>query len=82
MASEQLLTREQVAAQLGVSTKTLAKWAWQGIGPKFIYLSKTMPRYRQSDVDAWLATRTQGGQSPLDPVIRLMDHMRREQLHH
>ncbi|WP_327139410.1 helix-turn-helix domain-containing protein [Nocardia sp. NBC_01327] len=35
---ETYLTREQVAARLKITTKTLANWAWDGKGPPFMRL--------------------------------------------
>jgi hypothetical protein len=36
---------------------TLAKWRVSGDGPKFVRVGRT-PRYRGSDINAWLASRT------------------------
>jgi hypothetical protein len=76
--AERLLTRAEVAQQLGLSPKTLRNWAWRGLGPTVIYVSgvKQQPRYRQADVDAWLAGRTRGGEPTtplLEPVSRSCD---------
>src|SRR5438552_3286541 len=61
--AERLLTRTEVAQQLGLSPKTLRNWAWRGLGPTVIYVrgAKQPPRYRQADVDAWLAGRAWRG---------------------
>jgi predicted DNA-binding transcriptional regulator AlpA len=73
--AESLLTRADVAKQLGVSPKTLAQWAWRQQGPRLLKFGKTVVRYRQSDVDAWLASRQQGGEvamPELTPVLRVL----------
>lgn len=43
-----------VSAYLGVPVATLYQWRHLGTGPKAYRLGKHL-RYRQSDVDAWLA---------------------------
>ncbi len=54
-----LLTREQAAAYLGVSPQTLANWASSGRGGiPYVRVSARAIRYRQSDLDAWLQSRT------------------------
>lgn len=83
--TERLLTRTEVAQLLGLSPKTLRNWAWRGLGPTVIYVSgvKHQPRYRQADVDAWLAGRARGGepttpsQEPVLQVLRPVHRMRR-----
>ena len=75
--AERLLTRTEVAQQLGLSPKTLRNCAWRGLGPTVIYVSgaKQQPRYRQADVDAWLAGRACGGEPTtplLEPVLQIL----------
>jgi hypothetical protein len=53
-----LLTREQVAAMLGLDPHTLACWRSEGRGPAFIKFGSNRSaavRYRRSAVEAWLA---------------------------
>lgn len=54
-----LLTREQAAAYLGLSPQTLSNWASTGRGGiPYVRVSARAVRYRQGDLDAWLADRT------------------------
>jgi hypothetical protein len=48
-----LLTPEEVAEQLRVTTNYLGQLRFRNRGPKFIRHERLI-RYRQSDLDAWL----------------------------
>ena len=52
-----LLTTEDVAEVTGLSPETLAQWRWLRKEIPFVRLGKKCVRYRQSDIDAWLAKR-------------------------
>jgi excisionase family DNA binding protein len=52
-----LLTTTEVAELTGLSPETLAQWRWLKKELPFIRLGTKCVRYRQSDVDAWLAKR-------------------------
>ncbi len=52
-----LLRAEDVAEITGLSVETLAQWRSQRRGIPFVKLSRNVVRYRQSDLDAWLAER-------------------------
>jgi len=52
-----LLTAEEVAEQTGLSVETLAQWRSQGRGMPYVKISRNCVRYRQSDLDGWLAER-------------------------
>jgi excisionase family DNA binding protein len=60
-----LLTTDDVAEITGLSPETLAQWRWLKKEIPFVRLGKKCVRYRQSDIDAWLAKRlvsvTSGG---------------------
>ena len=57
-----LLQPKEVAARLGVGTGLLRTWRLSGTtGPRALALSPRVIRYRTADVDAWLASRTTGG---------------------
>lgn len=58
---DRLASRAEVAAYLGVATKTLSKWATNGTGPRYTRLGGGEVRYRWTDVEAWLATQKVGG---------------------
>ena len=47
------LSREDLAEQLGVTPKTLAKWANQRKGPTFAKVGRKV-FYRKDSVQAWL----------------------------
>lgn len=50
-----LLTSREVAHLLRVDSSTLSRWRSLGQGPAVVWLSPTTPRYRQTDVLAWLS---------------------------
>jgi hypothetical protein len=54
MPDDVLLTPEEVAAQLKATENYLAQLRFRHKGPKFIRHDRLI-RYRQSDLDAWLA---------------------------
>ena len=54
-----LLSPEQLAAMVGVPLGTVYQWHARGGGPLRIRLGRHV-RYRQSDVDRWLESRTEG----------------------
>lgn len=51
----ELLTRREVAALLRVSEASLSRWARVGSGPRCLWLSPTVPRYRREDVLVFLS---------------------------
>lgn len=56
-----LRTPEDAARYLGVTESTLTNWRKRRTdGPPFIRLTGTTIRYRQSDLDEWLISRTKG----------------------
>jgi len=62
-----LLTTEEVANLTGLSPETLAQWRWLKKELPFLRIGKKCVRYRQSDIDAWLAKRlvsVASGESP------------------
>lgn len=56
MAVSYLDTPEEAAKKIGVSPKTLAKWRWQGDGPKYLKIGSRVA-YRPADIEAWLNSR-------------------------
>ena len=59
-SEQKLLDTKSAAKRLGLSHQTLEKWRYQGRGPRYIrYLSKAI-RYRQSDIDAFIAEGENG----------------------
>lgn len=64
--TETLLTREQVAAMLGIKSQTLAKWACtHRHNLPFVKIGSAV-RYRRNDVEAFIAQQTVviGNQGP------------------
>ena len=58
--SPALLTRDEAAKYLGVASQTLAIWAMNGrYGLRFIKVGR-LCKYRRTDLDKWLASRTVG----------------------
>lgn len=55
---DHLLTTAQLAQQLSVSVETVRWWRKRGSGPRAIKLGRHV-RYRDSDVQVWLAERTE-----------------------
>lgn len=54
LVSDELLTEKQLAEYLGLSLSTVRRLRYAGTGPPVVWLG-SRPRYRRSDVDAWLA---------------------------
>ena len=52
-----ILTTPELAQEFNVAEITLRKWRLGGTGPRFIRVGANI-RYRRSDIDAWLASRT------------------------
>jgi predicted DNA-binding transcriptional regulator AlpA len=56
----ELLTEDELSAELKISPRTLQRWRRQGRGPRWIRVGKA-PRYRRGDVDAWLEEHAADG---------------------
>lgn len=52
-----VLTTRQAAEYLNVKESTLEQQRWQGKGPRFVKLSRSV-RYRLADLEAYLEERT------------------------
>jgi excisionase family DNA binding protein len=60
----EMLTAAELARELKVSRRTLARWRSEGSGPPFVRVGRS-PRYRWADVQAWLRASTgPGSQAP------------------
>lgn len=53
-----LLDAIDVAHQIGVAPYTVRAWRRNGKGPAFVRVTSGCYRYRQSDIDAYLAANT------------------------
>jgi excisionase family DNA binding protein len=58
LVSKDLVGEVELAARLGVSRSTLQSWRYSGRGPRFIKIGRLV-RYRNTDVEAFLAACTQ-----------------------
>jgi predicted DNA-binding transcriptional regulator AlpA len=63
-AADPLLTPKELCKQVNICTKTLQRLELEGEGPRPIQITSSLVRYRQSDVDAWLASRVRTGARP------------------
>lgn len=49
----QYLTRKQLAAELGVTVRTISRWRWERKGPAAHIIGGRV-YFKRSDVEAWL----------------------------
>ena len=56
--TEPLVTQEEVAEYLSVSTRTLEHWRRVNLGPPYVKLGTRIVRYRISEIQNWLASTT------------------------
>jgi len=61
------LTTAQAAAHLGLQPRTLERWRWAGLGPRFKKLGASV-RYSPADLDAWTAAATRRSTSDPGPA--------------
>lgn len=59
-SGDKYLTTAELAERLNVAPGTLSGWRVFGRGPQFIRMGKLV-RYRESDVDLWLAAQDERG---------------------
>ncbi len=52
-----LMGERELSDMLGVSVRTAQAWRVKGGGPVFLKINNRLVRYRQSDIDAWLASQ-------------------------
>lgn len=58
-ALPKLLTRQEAAEHLGVSAKTMANWASNGVGPPYFSLCGGVTRYDPHTLNDWLQDQIQ-----------------------
>lgn len=58
MTGNELLSRDQIEAEYGLSRRWLELAALRGDGPPMVKISWRMVRYRRADFEAWLDART------------------------
>jgi predicted DNA-binding transcriptional regulator AlpA len=61
MDEDRLLSRKELAAALGVSTRTVDRWIREQTGPPATLLPSGRRRWRWGDVEVWLRQRREGG---------------------
>ena len=66
---EGLVTRDDLARHLGISTDTLARWEGRGTGPTSIKVGRRV-LYRAATVNAWLRSLERPKPAPTKPAIR------------
>jgi predicted DNA-binding transcriptional regulator AlpA len=54
---ERLLNTNESAKQTGLSIRTFERMRTSGLGPRFIKCGRAV-RYRESDLESWLAAQT------------------------
>jgi excisionase family DNA binding protein len=57
-----LLTQREAAAQLRLSQRTLERFRVSGAGPTYVKAGRLV-RYRESDLEKWIASRVVGSTS-------------------
>ena len=62
MATESLMTVEQVADYLNVPVKTVYRWRLMGTGPRGARVGRYI-RFRRVDVEAWVERRVEEGRA-------------------
>ena len=66
-AQRKLLTPFEAADRLGVSWRTLEGWRQRGTGPVFCRLSTRRIRYREQDVERFIAAQRRASTSAEEP---------------
>ena len=61
---ERLFDAAAAAERLGLCLGTLAKWRLRGYGPRYLKLGSRV-RYREADIDEWLAAQARRSTSDL-----------------
>ncbi len=66
------LNQVELSRRLGVACRTLERWRWQGLGPKFIKIGGRV-KYRLVDVEAYEQSRLCQSTSDTNYPIPLAD---------
>jgi hypothetical protein len=56
LSDERLLSPLQAAQRLNLRPTTLKSWRLKNWGPSYIVISRQCVRYRESDLNTWLAS--------------------------
>jgi excisionase family DNA binding protein len=65
-----LLTQRQASTVLCLSERTLERLRVSGTGPRFVRAGRSV-RYRETDLEAWIAQRVVGSTSEADQASAL-----------
>ena len=65
-----LLTPAEVAARLRIKPDTLQKMRRYGRGPRYVMIGSKTPRYKQSEVQAYVDARTVENTTQADALQR------------
>jgi excisionase family DNA binding protein len=68
-----LLTQREAASVLRLSTRTIERLRVSGLGPKFIRTGSRSIRYRQSDLEEWIAGRVVRSTSQAVGAVQLTE---------
>jgi hypothetical protein len=66
--SNQLLSRDEVFREFGLTRRWLELAALTGNGPPYVRVSKRQIRYQRSVLEAWITSRTRTSTSQPDPA--------------
>lgn len=69
-APRRVLRRREAAEYLGITVRTLERFATEGGGPRYVRLTTTATGYTLEDLDAWLKARTFASTSDEDRARR------------
>ena len=58
MGQDKLMTEAELADYCRVSLRTVQRWRYEGTGPPVVWAGDR-PRYRRSQVDAWLERKAE-----------------------
>jgi predicted DNA-binding transcriptional regulator AlpA len=74
MNGNDLLDTPSAARRLGVTPATLVRWRKNDAGPAWVRLGDKLVRYRESDLQAYLAvsSRRTPARTPRDPASMLL----------
>ncbi len=60
----ELLNTHEVAAELGLSERTLESWRWKGQGPPFLRIGPRRVVYTREDLRDWLVRQRRDPAAP------------------
>jgi predicted DNA-binding transcriptional regulator AlpA len=64
------IRRKDVPRYLPIAPQTLARWAVEGQGPRFVKVGKRLVAYRAGDLRAWLRDQTRENTSETNGLLQ------------